>query len=242
MNGKNVDEKLDVKSINTPLKIKYIGWDVDGTLYNAEDYKFEAAIHKTRQKMAHKRFGWDNTDIGYSDGYDEYKKMLDSDTFDMTMFLFNVEVMESVSKDGYFKKDNRLWRTFDKLSGYNHFVITDGPENHAKKVIGSLGLDVNMFDPMITFEDIVYKKLHAKATRSTSVFKYALEKLGCEPGEVLYVGDRPTDMTAKRVGMKTALTWQTKRTSKNADYLAPAVYNIPEIIKLVDGTLLPRKK
>ncbi|WP_099210161.1 TIGR02253 family HAD-type hydrolase [Thermococcus henrietii] len=83
-----------------------------------------------------------------------------------------------------------------KGNGYRLGVVTSGPEYQRLK-LELTGLD-KYFDVIVTREDVKAIKPEPK------IFLHALERLGVEPGEALYVGDSLSQDVygAKHVGMK----------------------------------------
>ncbi|AHL21853.1 TIGR02253 family HAD-type hydrolase [Thermococcus nautili] len=81
-------------------------------------------------------------------------------------------------------------------SGYRLGVVTSGPEYQRLK-LELTGLD-KYFDVIVTREDVKAIKPEPK------IFLHALERLGVEPGEALYVGDSLSQDVygAKHVGMR----------------------------------------
>jgi len=82
-----------------------------------------------------------------------------------------------------------------KGNGYRLGVVTSGPEYQRLK-LELTGLD-KYFDIIVTREDVKAIKPEPK------IFLHALERLGVEPGEALYVGDSLSQDVygAKHVGM-----------------------------------------
>ncbi|WP_297513758.1 TIGR02253 family HAD-type hydrolase [Thermococcus sp.] len=82
-----------------------------------------------------------------------------------------------------------------KGNGYRLGVVTSGPEYQRLK-LELTGLD-KYFDVIVTREDVKAIKPEPK------IFLHALEKLGVEPGDALYVGDSLSQDVygAKHVGM-----------------------------------------
>ncbi|GAB6135763.1 TIGR02253 family HAD-type hydrolase [Thermococcus prieurii] len=82
-----------------------------------------------------------------------------------------------------------------KGNGYRLGVVTSGPEYQRLK-LELTGLD-KYFDVIVTREDVKAIKPEPK------IFLHALERLGVEPGEALYVGDSLSQDVygAKHVGM-----------------------------------------
>ena len=83
-----------------------------------------------------------------------------------------------------------------KGNGYRLGVVTSGPEYQRLK-LELTGLD-KYFDVIVTREDVKAIKPEPK------IFLHALERLGVEPGDALYVGDSLSQDVygAKHVGMK----------------------------------------
>ena len=85
---------------------------------------------------------------------------------------------------------NRSLRCFDGVPsllseirslGISLCVITEGPRDAQEETIARLGL-ADLFDLLVTSND-------AGVTKTDGLFAVALERMGCAPSQVLFVGD-----------------------------------------------------
>jgi len=110
-------------------------------------------------------------------------------------------------------------------NGYRLGVVTSGPEYQRLK-LELTGLD-KYFDVIVTREDVKAVKPEPK------VFLHALERLGVEPGEAIYVGDSLSQDVygAKHVGMKAV--WINRDGSDGyhmADYEVRTLHELRKIL------------
>ncbi|MCR4368954.1 MAG: HAD-IA family hydrolase [archaeon] len=103
---------------------------------------------------------------------------------------------------GYLEPYPRVRSTLILLreKGLKLGIVSDAPKLKAWMRLAEMGL-TDFFDFVVAFDDTGERK------PSALPFKAALEHLGCNPSEILFVGDNPErDIAgAKEVGMKTCL-------------------------------------
>ena len=114
-----------------------------------------------------------------------------------------------------------------KDSGYALGVVTSGPEYQRLK-LKLTGLE-EYFDVIVTRDDVKAIKPEPR------IFLHALEKLGVEPGEAVYVGDSLTQDVygAKHVGM--TAVWINRDGSHGYHLADYEIRTLHELKKLLGG-------
>ena len=108
-------------------------------------------------------------------------------------------------------------------------VVTSADRQRFLQDLDRLGL-ADRFDALVAFEDVRHKKPHPEGLLR------ALSRLGVEPRNALYVGDRPEDVTMGRsAGTLTAavvsnFSNEAMLRSAAPDVLLPAIGDLPGIL------------
>lgn len=184
------------------LKIKAIGFDVDGTLYSAPD-AMSVEVAKILIEKAASALSRDPDELA-----EEYIKRRDefrSNTKTLNSFGLDGEkifqdVWDGIAIEKYVAKDDRLVKMIEKLKlKYQVFLISNGTGKQVERKLKYLGLNYTDFDPRIYCYDQGWMKPDPQP------FLAAIESLNIAPEEIVYVGDRvDIDVEgAKAVGMKT---------------------------------------
>ncbi len=108
-------------------------------------------------------------------------------------------------------------------------LISTAYEEDIDAICRTAGLDKNFFDIIVGVNTIKKEKPHPE------VFKYALEKLGANPKEALFVGDHiEADYKgSQKVGMRPLLIQRTENaTNRNPDLLV--IRHLDEIFQYID--------
>ena len=209
--------------------IKAIGFDLDGTLYKANDEIFNH-IQEYIARRAAKILGRE---------YEEVKREFDINYAEFqsaskSLEKMNVAYPESIVQDALEKadvasilsKDKRLVALIDKLRLKRRvFMITSSPNRDAIKKIKALGLNHNVFHPFLCAEESIQKKV---SRRDHSAFRYISSMLNADFSEMMFVGDREgTDIIpAKELGITTAIV---NAKSEHADYQLKSIYDLVKI-------------
>jgi HAD superfamily hydrolase (TIGR01549 family) len=78
-----------------------------------------------------------------------------------------------------------------RRAGLRAGIVTSGDRARVGRELDDLGV-ASLFEVVVCAEDIVYRKPHPEALR------LALDKLGIQPAEAVYVGDSPEDVQMAR--------------------------------------------
>lgn len=207
-------------------KIKAIGFDVDGTLYNAPD-AMSVAVAKILIEKAAAALSRDPDDLA-----EEYIKRRDefrSNTKTLNSFGLDGEkifqdVWDGIAIEKYVTQDDRLVAMIaDLKQKYQLFIISNGTGRQVERKLKYLGLNYKDFDPRIYCYDQGWVKPDPQP------FLAAMESLNIQPEEIVYAGDREDiDIEgAQAVGMKAIFVGGI---SEKADASVEAVYDIVSIL------------
>jgi FMN phosphatase YigB (HAD superfamily) len=203
-------------------KIKAIGFDVDGTLYNTPD-AMSVAVAKILIEKAAAALSKDPDDLA-----EEYIKRRDefrSNTKTLNSFGLDGEkifqdVWDGIAIEKYVTPDDRLVKMIAKLQKeYRLFLISNGTGRQVERKLTYLGLNYKDFDPRIYCYDQGWMKPDPQP------FLAAIESLQLKPEEIVYVGDREDiDVEgAQAVGMQAIYVGGK---SEKADESCQTVYDI----------------
>lgn len=207
-------------------KIKAIGFDVDGTLYNTPD-AMSVAVAKILIEKAAKELSRDPDDLA-----EEYIKRRDefrSNTKTLNSFGLDGEkifqdVWDGIAIEKYVTPDEKLVAMIAQLKKqYQIFLISNGTGRQVERKLKYLGLDYKDFDPRIYCYDQGWVKPDPQP------FLAAMESLQLQPDQIVYVGDREDiDVEgAQGVGMKAIFVGGK---SEKADVSIEVVYDIVSIL------------
>lgn len=192
---------------------KAILFDLDNTLIDFMRFKKETAKAAAREM---KRKGLPDTEANIYraifKAYDrygiEYQKTFYKVVKNYKLEVGQAERIQQAAIVAYLERKFEVLRPYPSVKPalkrlkkrFRLGIVTDAPRNKAWQRLVLTGLD-GMFEFVVTPDDSGRKKPHK------APFRMALEKLGLEPKEVLFVGDNPgRDMEgAKRMGMGACL-------------------------------------
>lgn len=205
--------------------VKHIIWDVDGTLYHHRPQLRKETIEKIHEKFSEKlgvplqraktiyEHEWKNLGVGM-----EIFKKYGIEP------IFILEAVNSVDKKRFLKTDPTLYDMFKKnLKKFNHFIITNNIERGALNTLKILGIPKNIFNLIVTFNNVTYPKPHSEP------FMKILEFTNDPPEMHVMIGDndKMDILPAKNLGMKTIMVW---KESKIADQSVKSIYDVPKVI------------
>lgn len=206
-------------------QIKFLCFDVDGTLYCDVPAVWEAIRGKIYDEiMRRKHWSRERTIQEFADRYKRLggsTKVLNELGIDGQTFF--TEAFEDVDLMNIIERDTRLVVLIDQLRArYRVGLVSNGTTTSITKKLEAVGLYPRQFDPLVATFD-----LNAPKPDPTG-FLMALEQTGVTPDESVYIGDREeTDILgAKAVGMRTIMVWGE---SKEADLSIPTIYDLGTI-------------
>lgn len=205
-------------------------WDLDGTLY-APDRRMHDAIRKAEIRVI-----TDHTDLTFQEAearfYSVYKSQTPSGTAASALIAgipvpqAALEMERHFNRSDFLGRDDRLVRMFSVLTGFRHYIFSNGAVDGIVATIRTLGLSPDRFDEIVTSEKVGVNK------PDTDGFRYILKATGLAPGAHVMVGDRDAVdiVPAKQVGMQTCLVWAGIGAETVADFRAATVYDVPSAV------------
>jgi len=204
--------------------IKYCLWDVDLTFYTVSPQMKEEFINKIYEYVSQKlKVPIDEAKQRYDKEFKRIKsKTATMESLGLGKYAIQ-EVIDSIDKRKYLEKDSRLIQLFKDLKQYKHTIITNSTRASIKETLKILGLNENLFEAIITKEDVsAYKP-------DPEPFLRAMAILGAKPKECVSVGDveKSDIIPPRKLGMKTIFVWGK---SNHADTSAPTIYKIKKLL------------
>lgn len=185
--------------------IKTLVWDVEGVLYKTcpemmEELENTFIKHIAKNlnlntKKAEELFRTNL--LKYKSKGLTYKKLGLEDTLnEVKKEIANLNVEER-----FINEDTKLQKTFQELSNYAHVIFSNQPFQSVSIVLKQLGLNENIFEYILTSDDIITPKPNPEG------FRNVLKFTNLPPDNHLYIGDRlEVDIIpAESIGMKTLL-------------------------------------
>ena len=206
-------------------RIKFIGFDLDGTLYRSVPEVWGAIQqHMYQTVMKDQKWSREETETYVRSRYRE----LGSSTKVLRELGINAEefftrIFNDIDLTKFVKPDTKLQKIMTALSArYRLGIISNNGRLAVNKKLTAIGLSPELFDPIIsTYEVGVFKPDRAP-------YLMALEKARCKPSESVFVGDREENdiAGAKAVGMHSIMVWGE---SKEADMSLQTIYDLKKI-------------
>jgi putative hydrolase of the HAD superfamily len=209
--------------------IKFLCFDVDGTLYRTVPALWDAIKEKILTKVMELRKSSQPEAQKYID--DRFKALGSSTKVLAELGIdaqeFFILAFSSVDVSKYISPDKKLATLINKLrQKYTVGVLSNGDMSSVTRKLMAVGLSPKLFSPFVaTYEFGVVKP-------DPAPFLKVIEEAGVKPEESVYIGDREeTDILgAKAVGMKTIMVWGE---SKEADLSIPTIYGLERIFLLL---------
>jgi len=204
--------------------IKCCIWDVDLTLYTVSlelKREFKDKIYQyVSQKL---KISLDEARKRYEKEFRKKKgKTASMVALGLGKYAIQ-EVIDSIDKSNFLKRDPDLIQLFNNLTAYKHIIVSNSARTSVRKTLKTLGLKENLFKAIITREDVsTYKP-------SPEPFLKALDMLGAKAEECVSIGDVDESdiIPARELGMKTIFVWGK---SKYADVSVTTVYYIGKLL------------
>lgn len=206
-------------------EIKFLCFDVDGTLYRDVPEIWNAIQSKIYDQIIQKKH-WDEerTASEFRRSYEQLgssTKVLESFGIDGQSFF--TEVFKDVDFSKYIKRDQMLSELINRLKArYKVGILSNGNSVAVRKKLRAIGLSTELFSPFLT----TYEFGTLKPDPAT--FLRVIEDAQVRPDESVYIGDKEeTDILgAKAVGMRTIMVWGE---SREADLSIATIYDLEEI-------------
>jgi HAD superfamily hydrolase (TIGR01549 family) len=204
--------------------VKFCLWDVDLTFYTVSPEMKEEFKGRIYEYISRKlKIPKDEAKQKYEEEFKKRKsKTATMEALGLGKYAIQ-EVIDSIDKSEYLKKDPRLIQLFKNLKPYKHAIITNSIKTSTDKTLEILGLKKSLFATIITKEDVAdYKP-------SPEPFLKAMAMLGAKPEECVSIGDVENSdiIPAKKLGMKTIFVWGK---SELADASVSTIYEVKELL------------
>jgi len=206
-------------------QVKYLLWDIDGTLYRSTAELVEAIYRETYSRISSR------LKIPYEEARRRFVTVY-SELGGATATIVKLglsreliqEAVESVDKAKYIKPDRRLREMLEvKLRDFTHIIVTNTSRQGTFRTLDILNLPPKIFQEIITADDV------SRSKPDTEAFKKALKMTGEFAGRHVSIGDREkVDIVpAKKLGIRTIFVWGTSRL---ADASVETVYDVPRVL------------
>lgn len=208
--------------------VRVIIWDVDGTLYKAEDLGSkvnESAYRAIMEVLSVSR------EVAIARFHEVHPRETVSAT-EAVARICGISTGDAAKRtDRYLDRmrliarDEKLVVLFQKLAMFSHYILGNGSQELIAQALPVLGLDTGIFKEIVTSEIVGRNK------PDLAGYRYIMEKTGLPPDAHLMVGDRPVvDLSgAKALGMKTALVFS-QESNEYADITLASVYDIAAVL------------
>ncbi|MEM3586257.1 MAG: HAD family hydrolase [Candidatus Jordarchaeaceae archaeon] len=218
------------------MEIKALIFDLEGTLYNSKELTNEWRSQVF--KLIKEKTGKSDEEI-----QKEFLKIVEelrgkgfrrppvSDIVDRMGISREdfYKAVDSVDASKFLKPDPELKKTLDYMKGkWKLAMLTNLSRKTTLSILKALGLEPNLFDPLITASEM------EKGKPDPEPFKRISQILGIDPSYIMMVGDSvSSDLApAKKLGMKTALISEKKISTHLADLEARNVMELNEKLKM----------
>lgn len=204
--------------------VKYCLWDVDLTFYTVSPEMKEELKRRIYEYISQKlKIPINEAKQKYEEEFRKRKSKTSSmEALGLGKYAIQ-EVIDSIDKKRYLKKDPRLIQLFKNLKRYKHTIVTNSTKASTEETLKILGLNKNLFEAIITKEDVTdYKP-------SPEPFLKILKILRAKPEECVSIGDVEASdiIPAKKLGMKTIFVWGK---SDHADASVSTIYEVKELL------------
>ena len=227
-------------------KIKYLIWDIDGTLYQAIP-QINREFETLNRELLAELFPNDSEEERWRK-FTQTRKLCKSATLTFMAlgypnFAKLGEFFENRSpREQYLKPDLRLVSLFKEIKREHqiiHLALRNGATEGTKTIIRLLGLDKLIYPncELGPFQKIygAYDQFDT-AKPDDKIANFFQLELEAHPEEIAWIGDRiEVDLVpAKKLGMTTILVWQDEvpeEFQKAVDFVLPTVYELSQLLK-----------
>lgn len=216
------------------MEIRALVFDLEGTLYNSKELADEWRVQVF--KLVREKTGRSDEEILKE--FIKITKELEGKGFrrpPVSMIIERVGItrgefykaIESVDPYKYLQPDPELRKILEYLkSKWRLAMLTNLSRKSTLNILSALGLDSDIFDPLITASEM------EKGKPDPEPFRRITEELGLEPSSIVMVGDSvSSDLEpAKKVGMKTVLISEKEMITPLADIRVKSIKELMEIL------------
>jgi HAD superfamily hydrolase (TIGR01509 family) len=141
--------------------------------------------------------------------------------------LFYKKISTRVEPRLYISPNPTIQQTIRQLKqiGFGIGLVSNSGRELVEKILGAIGVEAALFDTIVTSNE-------AKPKPSPEPYLLAVENLGCNRNEAVYVGDREEAelRPARELGLKTVLVSAEKRKSEWADAIVTNISQLPNVL------------
>jgi len=197
-------------------KIKVIVWDIDGTLYQSEGLGNAIVQHYLSYLSKTLRFTPDRASKLFYAATEEMGRwsLAMSKLCNKPEEFFIWQIENNIQKHKFIKYNSSLVRALGLLHKYRHFIVTNGTETNARRILRTIGFSfrgnrVSPFEKIFAFDQTGYLKPNSLAFQQ--VITYTKE----HPWQHLVVGDNISSdiIPAKNLRMKTVIVGSRNHTA-----------------------------
>ena len=221
------------------MEIKALVFDLEGTLYNSKELVNEWRTQVF--KLIKEKTGKSDDEI-----LKEFLKIVEElkgkgfRRPPVSMIVDRVGIrredfykaIESVDPSKFLKPDPKLRETLEHMrEKWRLAMLTNLSRKSTLSILKALGLDPELFDPLVTASEM------EKGKPDPEPFRRIVERLGLEPSSVMMVGDSvSSDLEpAKRVGMRTALVSSEEISTPLADLEVRSIEELREALEKTEN-------
>ncbi|MGQ9721296.1 MAG: HAD family hydrolase [Candidatus Jordarchaeum sp.] len=217
------------------MEIRALVFDLEGTLYNSKELADEWRVQVF--KLVREKTGRSDEEILKE--FIKITKELEGKGFrrpPVSMIIERVGItreefykaIESVDPSKYLQPDSELRKMLEYFkSKWRLAMLTNLSRKSTLDILSALGLDSDIFDPLITASEM------EKGKPDPEPFRRIIKDLDLKPSSIMMVGDSiSSDLEpARKVGMKTVLISEKEITTPLADL---KVKNIQELMEKLE--------
>jgi HAD superfamily hydrolase (TIGR01549 family) len=226
------DERKNTRNVSSArLYARCILFDLDGTLYDSPQYskRLEEEISglvseelSLDQNQAELLLSRRRKEIG------TLTRTIESLGLDRK--LFYERLARRIEPRTYITPNVKVRQTITRLKriGFRVGLVSNSGRELVGKILDAIGVEAALFDTIITSTE-------AQPKPSPEPFLLAIENLGCDREDAVYVGDREEAeiRPARQLGLKTVLLTSDKKvTSRWADAVVTSISQLPDMLTI----------
>lgn len=217
------------------MDVKALVFDLEGTLYNSKEL-----VNEWRSQVF--KLVEEKTGLSEEEILKEFLKIVEELKGQgfrrppVSMIVERVGILredfykaiESVDPSKYVDPDPELRKTLEHMRGkWRLAMLTNLSRKSTLNLLKALGLDADIFDPLITASEM------KKGKPDPEPFRRVIKELSVDPSSIMMVGDSiSSDLApAKKVGMKTALISEQETSTPLADLEVKNVHELKEMLE-----------
>ncbi len=206
-------------------------FDLDGTLYQSSEYNKHMDAEIARFVSEFLSVTIDEAQVLLRDGKRKFGTLTRTlQEWNIDREFFFEEIAARIDASTYLTIDPAVENVLQelRLRGFKLGLVTNSGRSLVRKILAAIGLPHEGFDVVITSTD-------APPKPSKEPFLMALEQVGSNVENAIYVGDRDEQelRPAKELGIKTVLIKSTADRPKWADNVVKSLSELPDLVDSV---------